>query len=172
MAARCPAPPELALAVRQPWAWAIIYAAKDIENRSAKAVSFMTPLCGRRAIHASKSMTREEYEDARDFMRALGIACPPPAELQRGGIIGSVEITGCVSRSESRWFFGPRGLVLADPQPCEFIPARGELGYFRWLYADAAIVPAPARWMLPKPDRELPLSDPPPPIDDLFGGAT
>lgn len=26
--------PELALSVRQPWAWAIIHAGKDIENRS------------------------------------------------------------------------------------------------------------------------------------------
>lgn len=31
--------PHLALSVRQPWAWAIIHAGKDIENRTWQAVN-------------------------------------------------------------------------------------------------------------------------------------
>lgn len=138
-----------ALSVRQPWAWAIIHAGKDIENRSWQAVNHGLAKRGRVAIHASKGLTREEYAEAFEFMHAIGVTCPPPATLERGGIIGSVEVVDVVTQSDSRWFFGPRGLVLRDPQPCEFIPAIGALGYFRWQRADAAIVPQPARWMLP-----------------------
>lgn len=110
----------------------------------------MVPVRGRKAIHASKGMSRDEYEDASEFMRRIGIACPPPAELQRGGIIGSVDVVDVVRESESRWFFGPRGMELANPEPCEFIPSVGSLGYFRWKRGEASIVPPPARWMLPK----------------------
>jgi hypothetical protein len=79
----------------------------------------------------------------------IGIACPAPADLLRGGIIGSVMITGVVKDSESPWFVGPRGLVIDDPKPCDFIPSSGALGYFKWKPADTAIVPPPAKWMNP-----------------------
>ncbi len=141
--------PSLALSVRQPWAWAIIHASKTCENRSAAMVRHLQPKLGRRAIHAAKGMTREEYTDARDFMHGLGIACPAPAELKRGGIIGAVTVTAVVEGSTSVWFFGPRALVLAEPSACEFIPAIGALGYFDWRRADPSIVPPPARWMQP-----------------------
>lgn len=157
--------PDIAISIRQPWAWAVVYAGKDMENRSAKAISFMVPLRGRRAIHASKGMTREEYEDARDFMADLGVVCPPPAELQRGGIIGSVEVVDQVGESTSRWFFGPRALVLRNPRPTVFTPSVGALGYFKWQPADASIVPEPAQWMLPQPPKaeqlELPAAPTP-----------
>jgi hypothetical protein len=142
--------PRLALSVRQPWAWAIVHAGKPLENRSAGMVRHLNPVRGSRAIHAAKGMTRREYSDARDFMRRLGIECPAPADLQRGGIIGAVDITGVVSESLDPWFFGPRALVLKNPRACEFVPAVGALGYFEWSPADPSIVPAPAHWMLPK----------------------
>jgi hypothetical protein len=143
--------PLLALSVRQPWAWAIIHAGKDIENRSAAAVRHMVPLRGRIAIHAAKGMTFYEYDDAHGYMKQmLGVQCPPPAELLRGGIIGSVDVIDVVSKSDSPWFCGPRGLVLRNPTPCEFIPAIGALGYFPWAPTSPEIVPQPARWMLPQ----------------------
>lgn len=142
--------PSLALSVRQPWAWAIIHAGKDVENRTGRAISFMIPLAGRRAIHASQTLLRKDYEAAREFMRSIGVTCPAPADLPRGGIIGSVEVIEAAKHSESPWFFGPRGLILRDPQPSAFIPVVGMLGYFTWKPAPASIVPAPARWMLPK----------------------
>ena len=143
--------PELALSVRQPWAWAIIYASKDIENRSWQAVNHGLRQRGRIAIHASKGMTREEYEDASEFIADIGCLVPAAHELLRGGIIGSVEVMDVVSESKSPWFVGPRGLVLRDPKPCNFVPAIGALGYFRWKEADASVVPVPAKWMLPNP---------------------
>jgi hypothetical protein len=142
--------PDLALSVRQPWAWAIIHAGKDIENRSWQAVNHGLKWRGRIAVHAAKGMTRDEYNDGGDFMLSLGIKCPPAVDLLRGGIIGSVEVIDVVSRSDSPWFFGPRGLVLRDPMPCEFIPCYGTLGYFEWRKGACGIVPVvkPAKWML------------------------
>lgn len=144
--------PREALSVRQPWAWAIIYAGKDIENRSWQAVNHGLKRRGRVAIHAAKGLTRAEYLEACEFMRGLGVICPPPAALDCAGIIGSVDVVDVVRQSDSPWFFGPRGLVLQDPAPCEFIPAVGQLGYFAWQRAEPAIVPAPAKWMLPQLD--------------------
>lgn len=141
--------PVAALSVRQPWAWAIIYGGKDIENRTAVAINKGSMRCQRIAIHASKGMTRGEYWDAHHFMLGIGVDCPPPDQLRRGGMIGSVDVIDIVAKSSSPWFFGPRGLVLANPKACDFVPAVGQLGYFRWKEADASIVPEPARWMLP-----------------------
>jgi hypothetical protein len=92
--------PQLALSVRQPWAWAIIHAGKDIENRSWQAVNHGLRRRGRIAVHASKGLGKEEYESARDFIDAIlaarpgnGLRCPAAIDLKRGGIVGSVEAT-------------------------------------------------------------------------------
>ena len=126
--------PSIALSVRQPWSWAIIHAGKDIENRTwgTSRTGPISPLPRRIAIHAAKRMTRNDYYDAIEFMEGSGIGYPWSHELCRGGIIGSVEIVDIVTASDSPWFEGPFGLVLRDPQPCEFIPARGALGFFKW----------------------------------------
>lgn len=142
-----------ALSVRQPWAWAIIHAGKDIENRSWQAVNHGLRVRGRICIHAAKGMTRDEYEEAREFIDSLGYHTPDAHALYRGGIIGDVEVVDVVGKSDSPWFFGPRGLVLRDPRPVPFIPAQGALGYFDWEPADTSIVPKPAAWMLPKPPK-------------------
>jgi hypothetical protein len=47
-----------------------------------------------------------------------------------GGIIGRAEIVDCVRQHESPWFEGPWGFVLANAQPIDFIPCRGQLGFF------------------------------------------
>lgn len=147
--------PDLALSVRQPWAWAIIYAGKDVENRDWRAVAKggMRPL--RICIHAAKGMTRDEYEDANQFMASVGVVCPSAVDLYRGGIIGAITVVDIVKSHSSPWFFGPRGLVLHDPCPHAFIPAMGALGFFRWTPGDPTAVPRPAQWMLPAVQQEL-----------------
>lgn len=163
--------PRLALSIRQPWAWAIVHAGKDIENRSWQAVNHGLRQRGRIAIHAAKGMTREEYEDASAFMLGLDIECPRPADLLRGGIIGSAEVVDVVSESASPWFFGPRGLVLRDPEVWTFIPAVGSLGYFTWRQGDPSAVAAPAKWMLPAQIddfTERPVRRTKPATEDLF----
>lgn len=124
--------PEIALSVRQPWAWAIIFAGKDIENRGWVPSNPGLKYRGRVAIHASKGMTKEEYLNGALFMRRAGVDCPSPANLARGAIIGSVEVVDAVQMHKSPWFFGPWGLVLREPKPCEPIPVNGQLGFFKW----------------------------------------
>lgn len=149
--------PFTALSVRQPWAWAIIYAGKDIENRDWRAINYGLRRRGRVAIHASKGMAEKEYRAAEEFMRNIGVACPPAHELLRGWIIGSVEIIDCVRESDSPWFMGPHGLVLRDPRPSEFIPSLGALGYFNWKRDWERDAASPLPWMnTTTPDKPAP----------------
>lgn len=145
--------PNIALSIRQPWAHAIIYFDKDVENRSWQAVNHGLTMRGRIAIHASKGLGKAEYFEAREFIDSLGWTCPDASALRRGGIIGSVEVVDVVSKYDSPWFFGPRGLILRDPRPCTFVPAVGALGYFKWQRSEPSIAPAPAPWMMPKPPK-------------------
>ena len=160
--------PRKALSVRQPWAWAIIYGGKNVENRSTFAVSKGQLRPARISIHASKGMTRDEYECARETMAKLGVDCPRPDALVRGAIIGDVTVLEVVKESDSPWFFGPRGLVLSAPVPIPPIPALGALGYFQWALAGEPEAPLP--WMLAwpgkakQPDRQEPMP--------LFGTAS
>ena len=102
-----------ALSIQQPHADEILFAGKDIENRSWKLPAYMV---GQRIyIHAGKK-PRAGYHGS-------------PKRL--GAILGEVTITGCVTKSGSEWFEGPYGFVLKDPiaynspRPC-----RGRLGFF------------------------------------------
>ncbi len=147
--------PYYALSVRQPWAWAIIHGGKDIENRSWQAVNQGLKRRGRVCIHASRGMIRAEYDEAAEFMAELGVQCPRAIDLLRGGIIGSVDVIDVVKQHESKWFFGPRGLVLANPEPSRFIPCTGQLGYFDWKEEVALAPPEPAKWMVPPSDSGL-----------------
>ena len=116
-----------ALSIRQPWAWLILNAGKDIENRD-----WPTPYRGRFLIHASKGMTHDEYWNGAETLLDIrkDMLLPPFSELQRGGIVGSVSLVDCVRRSESPWFFGEYGFLLRDPAPVPFRPFKGMLGFF------------------------------------------
>lgn len=129
--------PRLALSVRQPWAWAIIYGGKTIENRSLGSIRAgrmgLGPIC----VHAATGMKEDEYRYALWRLDRHGVRCPRPDALIRGAIIGTVEVTGIITESDSEWFGGEAGLVLTDPHPVDPIPAAGALGYFEWSAADA-----------------------------------
>jgi len=119
-----------AISVRQPWAWAIIHAGKDCENRSMAAAKSFRPAIGRRVyIHASSY--RWDLTNAAAYLKARGIVMPPVEELSFGGVIGSVSITDIVTAHSSPWFRGPAALVLADPRPEPFLRLRGQVGLFR-----------------------------------------
>lgn len=92
--------PRLALSVRQPWAWAIIHAGKDVENRDWRRPNPGLAFRGRVAIHASSGMTRDEY----DALLPPGAPpLPPPHLLVRGAIIGHVQVTDII-RDPGRTF--------------------------------------------------------------------
>ena len=117
----------LALSIRQPWASLILKAGKDIENRD-----WPTKFRGRILIHASKGCTRQEFEDAIWFAEdAINRNINADLKtIERGGIVGSVEIVDCVTHSDSPWFVGRYGFVLRDPCVLPFIPWKGQLGFF------------------------------------------
>lgn len=141
--------PLIALSIRQPWAWAIVTGHKDVENRSTFAVTKAGFDARPVAIHAAKGMTMDEYEDAAFFMARLGVQCPRPDALVRGAIIGAATVTAVVAQHDSPWFFGPRGLLLADQRQVEPIPAQGALGYFEWRQGGQVAEPLP--WMVAYP---------------------
>ena len=93
-----------AITVRQPYAWAILSAGKDVENRS-----WRTHYRGPLLIHAGSG-----YE--RDPWLPRGIVAPSKADLPFGAILGIVDLVDVVERSRSRWFVGEYGFVLRRPR--------------------------------------------------------
>lgn len=149
--------PELALSVRQPWAWAIIHAGKDVENRDWRQPNPGLKFRGRVALHASSGMTQDEYDA---IMPRSAPPIPAPHLLVRGAIIGHVEIVDVIrdpgrDRIKSQWFFGPVGLMLRDPVAIEPIPCAGALGFFAWRKNRTDAVTPPAVWMLPEDQRPV-----------------
>lgn len=127
-----------ALSIRSPWWWFILHGAgKDIENRD-----WSTNYRGRILVHASswwqESAIDSDLEDAIYIAELSGHPLsrlpridPEEMKASRGHIVGSVEITGCTSKSSSPWFFGRYGFELANPivfpRP---VQCRGSLGIF------------------------------------------
>lgn len=170
--------PRLALSVRQPWAWAIIHAGKDMENRDWRQPNPGLSFRGAVAIHAGKGMTRDEYEDAAETIHDIsGLHVPKAADLVRGGILGVVDVVDIVRGKAfgpdkpSPWFFGPLALVLRQPVACSPVACPGQLGFFEW--QAGGTFAEPAKWMLrPSPKapvlRNAPAPGPQARAPDLF----
>jgi hypothetical protein len=137
--------PDIALSVRQPWAWAIVAGHKKIANRSAGSIRAGRMSCRRIAIHAASGLKQDEFDWGVWRLQKHGVVCPRPDQLPRGAIIGAVDVVKIVSKSHSEWFGGQTGLVLENAEQCDPIPAKGELVYFAWQRADT-LVPV-AKWM-------------------------
>lgn len=136
-----------AISIRQPWAWMIIHAGKDIENRTWK-----TNYRGEVFVHAGKlwddfirvgtkkldpfllEFTLNNYgisiDDLRSWAGAHGERRLGDI-FQLGGIIGKVEIVDCVQKHPSKWGIdGQWHWVLANPQPLPFQRCKGQLKFF------------------------------------------
>ena len=130
--------PMRALTVRQPWATAIIWGGKDIENRTRP-----TGYRGRLWIHAGL-----HRPDRDDYLEASGLARTETgdgldwAAISRslGVILGSVDVVGCHSdeTEEPRTSCSPwarhsqHHWMLANPRPlAEPVPCKGALGLWR-----------------------------------------
>lgn len=113
-----------ALSVNQPWAWVIVNGYKPVENRD-----WETKFRGEVLIHAGKKFDDAGY----DFIKASfpEIPLPPKEEIERGGIVGKTRIVDCVDEMDSPWFFGKKGFVLEQSQPCQLVPCKGALGFFK-----------------------------------------
>ena len=113
--------PLKALSIRQPWCHHILCNGKDIENRT-----WPTKFRGQVLIHASKTFDGPAAE-RRNFVSTFdhGVEC-----TDMGGIVGVMDIVDCVEHSDSEWFHGPYGFVIANARPLPFIPCHGALGFF------------------------------------------
>ncbi len=112
-----------ALSIRQPWADAIIWHGKDVENRT-----WWTRYRGPVLIHAAKVWGKEEQRTLLVLV-SEGVFLDTNEPLL-GGIIGRAEIVDCVTAMDSPWFSGPYGFVLRNAEPLPFQPCRGALGFF------------------------------------------
>ncbi len=113
--------PVLALSVRQPWAWAIIHAGKDVENRS-----WDTRHRGVLWVHAGQ---RIDW-DAFDTIRRITGYCPSPEELVTGALIGHVQLTGTGTTGSPWAEVGGLHWQLTDPVATRPVRCRGRLGLF------------------------------------------
>lgn len=142
------------ITLRQPWAWAIFHAGKDIENRDSR-----TNFRGRVCFHVAteKRDDRAYHEQAALWMVSRGLArsaqfpamrpihiptnwkelpiIPPIADLPTGVLLGTVEITDIIDRDvESptlRWKMRDQyGYRLASPRRCIEREWKGLPGWF------------------------------------------
>lgn len=89
------------LSVNPPWAKEIIFGEKDIENRK-----WQTKYRGSIAIHETKNGGGS------------------------GAIIGLANIIDCIDKSNSPYFYGPYGFVLANRRSIIPIAIKGKLRLF------------------------------------------
>lgn len=110
-----------AITIRQPWAWAIVQGAKDIENRS-----WNTRFRGTLAIHAGKG-----YDGFDGWPR--GVDRCDRENLAFGAIIGVADIVDVVTRSRSKWYYpGNFGFVLKNARALKRpIACMGSLGVWK-----------------------------------------
>lgn len=150
-----------ALTLRQPWAWAVFHAGKDIENRDNN-----TNFRGRVVVHAAaaKHETQElaYFKDAVQWMVSRGlarsdewpalrsvhvsreqherlIAIPHRDELPRGVILGTVDLVGVMAPEESAvWKMGGKhGYRIREPRETAHVEWKGLPG---WFYVPASKV--------------------------------
>lgn len=109
-----------AISVRAPWWWFILHGGKNIENRE-----WPTRYRGPLLIHASSwwNTTDVLFDSVvADYMH-WGMAKPPllPQATLKGWrgmggcLVGRVDLVDCVTASDSPWFVGKYGMVLANP---------------------------------------------------------
>lgn len=115
------------LSIRQPWAWAILYAFKDIENRT-----WWPPrsLWGQRiVIHAGKRIDAGDLDAVEDI---CGVR--PPPRLRTGALLGTVGLVDAVDVADcagNKWAFGPVCFRLRDARPWPTpITCSGQLNFF------------------------------------------
>lgn len=134
-----------AISIKQPWAWLILNAGKNIENRT-----WNTKYRGPLLIHASKEMDQAAlryYYRFRCEETGRGLL-PPIQELPTGGIVGMVNLSEVFSKVEkaptgcAMWWQGPYGFLLTDAKRIPFIPMRGKLRIFEIDIAKSLNYPA------------------------------
>jgi hypothetical protein len=117
-----------ALSIRQPWAWAILYLGKRIENRTWYS-GFRGPIY----IHAGKTVDRESVENLEFAIQKIP---EPRPKAYLGALVGTAVVKDCVRveqvpDDQQKWANGPWCFVLDDVRPLDQpIACVGKLGFF------------------------------------------
>lgn len=117
----------VALSLKQPWLFAVTDLGKDVENRTWRLPAHCTGV--RVLLHASKA----DDPDGVDIIEHITNTdnCVP-RDLPRQAIVASAIFVRDITRSDSKWFFGPHGWVIRDviklPRPA---PYPGKLNFWR-----------------------------------------
>lgn len=122
-----------ALTIKEPFLWAILNAGKGIENRDWPLPAWM--LDKTIALHASKHVSRDEYERSRMLIEEIsGLRAPEYviARARRFGFVhGTARVVGQVTESDDAWFFGDYGFLLDDRRTIATpIYCKGALGFW------------------------------------------
>lgn len=118
-----------AISIRQPWAWAILYADKRVENRTWYC-DYRGPIF----IHAGLTVDRDGLTDLEAVIREVP---EPRPKAYLGALIGRAVLVDCVrpddvAFDQTSWAMGPWCLVLEDVEPLSVpLPCKGMLGIFR-----------------------------------------
>lgn len=127
-----------ALTVKQPWASAIAFGGKDVENRD-----WRTHYRGRIAIHAGATMLSEGLElmcrrkrgdEQRTLLEQIKRGRRRYFKTNHEGelipashIVAIAMLVDCVESSSSPWFVGDYGWVLEGVMPIQPVPCSGDL---------------------------------------------
>jgi hypothetical protein len=122
-----------ALTLIQPWAWAIAYAGKDVENRSWHPPRWLVG--NHLAIHAGKKIDEESIE-----MLAIELELAVPRPIVTGAIVAVARVLGDFESADTLlatrrypggtpWYVeGAIGWMLDDVVAIEPVPCRGAQG--------------------------------------------
>ncbi len=110
------------ISIKQPWAWAILHAGKDVENRTW---DIPRRFIGKPVlIHAGKQIDREAV------IHLLHLNYRLPERLETGGIVGVAVFDDCANDT-GQWAepgLCHWGILRAAPLP--FFACNGRLGFF------------------------------------------
>jgi len=111
-----------AISIRQPWAWAILHAGKDVENRSWPLPKKY--IAREILIHVGKQIDKEAV------INFLEYGLEVPRQLCTGGIVGALMFSGFPS-TENTWAETHAfHWHILQTRPLPFFPCRGRLGFF------------------------------------------
>ncbi len=121
-----------ALTLHAPWAYAVAWKGKNIENRTWAPPA---RLVGQRlAIHAGLAQPRADWDALSMIAGRLGLVVTA-SDVPRGAIVAIATVAGLVGEEDARanpWFVGPCGWILRDvvtlPEP---VPCKGAQGIWR-----------------------------------------
>ena len=150
--------PVPAISIRQPWAGAVVWLGKDVENRSRWLFKHRGPVL----IHASSAKFYQEDVDdmltrarqdgiAEDILRDFSTDQYADVVYPAGAIVGVAQLADVIAGGKvdddhpaagSPWAndSSPYWLHLADAEPCVPLPFKGQVGLFQVPYDVAATI--------------------------------